>query len=132
MNHSRSRPRRLAAGLAGGLLLLLPLTPLPAAEPDDPAAATYLDNRWLMPHPSPLAGDAFNSYNDGPTEPGAESLGGFYELETLSPTQPLATGESLRHSHSTVHITGPLEKLAAIARLTLRVELDDVRLALDQ
>ena len=39
LNHSRPRPHRLAARLAGGLLLLLPLLPLEAAEPDDPAAA---------------------------------------------------------------------------------------------
>ena len=100
--------------------------------PEQPAEAMYLDNRWLMPHPAPLAGDAFNSYNDGPPEPGAESLGGFYELETLSPTRPLATGESLRHAHSTLHITDPIEQLAKLARLTLGVELDDVRTALGQ
>jgi hypothetical protein len=100
--------------------------------PEKPAEATYLDSRWLMPHPSPLEGDAFNSYNDGPPEPGAESLGGFYELESLSPTRPLATGESLRHAHSTFHIAGPLDKLTELARLTLGVELDDVRAAMDK
>jgi hypothetical protein len=98
--------------------------------PDHPAESMYLDSRWLMPHPAPLSGDAFNSYNDGPPQPGAESLGGFYELETLSPTLPLAVGESLRHVHSTVHITGQIDKLAVLARLTLGVELDDVHTAL--
>jgi septal ring factor EnvC (AmiA/AmiB activator) len=39
LNQGRPRPRRLAARLAGGLLLFLPLVPAVAAEPDDPAAA---------------------------------------------------------------------------------------------
>lgn len=112
---------------AEGVLTLIHFT-----VPENPAESMYLDSRWLMPHPAPLSGDAFNSYNDGPTEPGAESMGGFYELETLSPALPLANGESLRHTHSTVHITGPIDKLAALARLTLGVELDDVRTALGQ
>ena len=38
MNRSRLRTHQLAAGLAGGLLLFLPLIAPVAAEPDDPAA----------------------------------------------------------------------------------------------
>ncbi|MBX7165159.1 MAG: hypothetical protein K1X74_02305 [Pirellulales bacterium] len=72
--------------------------------PADPTKHAYINNLWNLPQVNPYTGDVVNSYNDGPTEPGAESLGGFYELETLSPTRALKQGESLGHVHRTIHV----------------------------
>ncbi len=68
-----------------------------------------------------------NSYNDGPPEPGTAAMGAFYEIESLSPARPLATGESLTHRHRTLHIQADAATLAKLARKTLGVELDAVR-----
>lgn len=92
--------------------------------------AMYIDNRWQLPLADPYHGDAFNSYNDGPAEPGAETLGGFYELETLSPTAELPPGSSLRHTHRTIHVVGDPQALAAIAKAILGVDLDEVKAAM--
>jgi hypothetical protein len=91
-----------------------------------PAAATrYVNSMWET-QKEPYAGDVVNSYNDGPTEPGKASLGGFYELETSSPAAALAPGEALTHVHQTFHFAGPFPALDAIARRVLGVRLDQV------
>ncbi|MET0594867.1 MAG: DUF6786 family protein, partial [Polyangiaceae bacterium] len=72
----------------------------------------------------PYKGDVINSYNDGPTEPGKASLGGFYEIESSSPAAALAPNEKLVHVHQTFHFTGPRDALDAIARKVLGVSLD--------
>lgn len=95
--------------------------------PADAARRMYINNLWQLPLDKPYQGDAFNSYNDGPAAPGAETLGGFYELETLSPTLELATGETLTHTHRTFHLQGDFQPLAAIARSALGVDLNQVR-----
>ena len=41
---------------------------------------------------TPTAATSSTAYNDGPTEPGKPSLGGFYELETSSPAAALGSG----------------------------------------
>lgn len=46
-----------------------------------------------------------NSYNDDPVEDG-EQLGNFYEIESSSPAVELSPGESLKHTHRTIHIQG--------------------------
>ncbi len=106
------------------------LTLVHFTQPDDPSRAIYLNNSWDLPQAEPYRGDVFNSYNDGPTQPGAESLGGFYELETLSPSGELATGQSLTHVHRTFHIRAPLDVLSTITRWVLGVTLDEVQRAL--
>lgn len=98
--------------------------------PNDAASQLYVNNLWDLPQENPYAGDAMNSYNDGPPEPGAESLGGFYELETLSPARPLKRGESLAHQHRTYHVEGGLEALSRVAQAALGVDLDEVRQAM--
>lgn len=103
------------------------LTLVQFTMPDHPHEEFYLNNLWDLPQKSPFTGDVFNSYNDGPTEPGAESLGGFFELETLSPAKPLKTGESLSHSHRTFHFQGSPQALAKLAKAVLGVNLMDVR-----
>ena len=95
--------------------------------PQKPAAALYVNNTWVLPQPNPYEGDAVNSYNDGPPEPGAESLGGFYELESLSPAEALGSGDSLSHKHCTFHIQGTPDALSQLAREILHVDLDEVR-----
>ncbi|MHB1037864.1 MAG: DUF6786 family protein [Pirellulales bacterium] len=95
--------------------------------PADPTADIYLNNAWELPQKEPYKGDVLNSYNDGPPEPGKKSMGGFYELETLSPAALLATGQSLTHRHSTIHVEGDLATLAKLAQAVLGVDLEKVR-----
>ena len=97
--------------------------------PDDAADQMYVNNLWDLPQAEPFFGDALNSYNDGPPEPGAQSLGGFYELETLSPAREMAPGDTLTHSHRTFHIQAELPVLARLAKVILGVKLDDVQVA---
>jgi hypothetical protein len=106
------------------------LTLVSFSLPADAVNRMYANNRWELPQRDPYRGDAFNSYNDGPAEPGAETLGGFYELETLSPTLELATGETLVHVHRTVVVRGDEQALAAAAKAVLGVELDQVKAAM--
>jgi hypothetical protein len=85
-------------------------------------ARRYVNSMWEM-QKDPYAGDVVNSYNDGPTEPGKPSLGGFYEIESSSPAASLAPGASLTHVHRTFHFTGPREALDPIATKVLGVPL---------
>jgi hypothetical protein len=83
----------------------------------------YVNSMWAH-QDAPYGGDVVNSYNDGPTEPGKPSLGGFYELETSSPALPLARqGASYVHVHSTFHFVGDEDALDAIATKVLGVSL---------
>jgi len=91
-----------------------------------PGVTDYVNSLWKL-QDDPYAGDAANSYNDGPPEPGAKPMGPFYELESSSPAAALAPGESLTHIHRTIHLTGPEPALDAVARATLGVSLDDIR-----
>ncbi|MBI1386823.1 MAG: hypothetical protein GC154_00050 [bacterium] len=89
----------------------------------------YVNSMWeLQEHP--YAGDAINSYNDGPPGPGKKPLGPFYELETSSPAAALAPGESFTHVHRTCHLTGPEEALNAIAKAKLGADLQTIQNAL--
>jgi hypothetical protein len=85
----------------------------------------YVNSMWEIQE-EPYRGDVINSYNDGPPEPGAKPLGPFYELETSSPAAALAPGESILHVHRTTHLTGDLEKLAAIVHRLFGVSLDEI------
>jgi hypothetical protein len=85
----------------------------------------YLSNAW-KDSPDPFGGDAVNSYNDGPVVPGAPALGGFYELENLSPTRELLPGEKLEHWSAIIHLQGPLAKLAMVGRRVLGVDITKV------
>ena len=118
---ARAKPVGGSIDFANKILTIVHYT-LPA----DAAQQLYINNAWDLPQTEPYKGDAFNSYNDGAAEPGAESLGGFYELETLSPARPLATGDSLSHTHSTFHFQGELEDLGALTKAILGIDLDDI------
>ena len=101
----------------GAGLLTLVRTALPAAAPNG-----YVNSLWAQ-QPDPYGGDVINSYNDGPTEPGKPSLGGFYEIETSSPAAALAPGESMQHVHATLHVVGPAASLDGLAKKVLGVSL---------
>ncbi len=89
----------------------------------------YVNSLWKL-QDKPFGGDAINSYNDGPSAPGAKPLGPFYELETSSPAAALAPGKSLQHTHSTIHLTGSEPALDAVARAKLGVSLEQIKNAL--
>lgn len=95
-----------------------------------PAGVTdYVNSLWKL-QDNPYGGDAANSYNDGPTTPGGKPLGPFYELESSSPAAALAPGESLTHTHRTIHLRGERAALDAVARAKLGVSLDEITSAL--
>jgi hypothetical protein len=93
--------------------------------PPDAARKPYVNSLWKK-QKRPFAGDAINSYNDGPPPGGGEMLGGFYELETSSPAAELAPGQSLRHVHRTIHLSGPCEALADLAHPLLGTDLKSI------
>ena len=105
----------------GGVLTLVQFN-----RPADAARLPYVNSQWKI-QDQPFAGDVVNSYNDGPEKPGAESLGGFYELETSSPAAVLPPGGSTTHIHRTFHFTGPAAELNDIAVRTLGVGLDEIQ-----
>lgn len=92
-----------------------------------PAGATdYVNSLWKL-QDRPYAGDAANSYNDGPASPGAKPLGPFYELESSSPGAALAPKKSLTHTHRTFHLTGPETALDKVAQATLGISLQQIK-----
>lgn len=95
-----------------------------------PAGVTdYVNSLWKL-QDNPYAGDAANSYNDGPASPGAKPMGPFYELESSSPAAALAPGKSLSHVHRTIHLSGAESALDGVARATLGVSLADIKAGL--
>ena len=84
----------------------------------------YTNNLWEQQE-HPYAGDVINGYNDGPNESGGK-LGGFYELETVSPAYALAPGESRTHVQRTIRIEGERKELDGISREVFGVSLDQV------
>ena len=81
-----------------------------------------MNNNWGR-QKEPYRGDVFNSYNDGPSEPGKPAMGSFYELESLSPAGQLPTGKSISHTHTTFHIEGDPAALARVAKAALGVDV---------
>ena len=74
---------------------------------------------------SPTAGDAANSYNDGPQADGSQ-LGPFYELESSSHAAALRPGQSLSHTHRTIHLQGSEAQLNRISQKLLGVSLAEI------
>jgi len=91
--------------------------------------ASYVNSMWEM-QKEPYRGDVVNSYNDGPSQPGAKPLGPFYELETSSPAAGLKPGASISHIHRTFHLQGPEADLDPIARALLGVTIADIKSSL--
>jgi hypothetical protein len=93
--------------------------------PDGAARLPYVNSLWEI-QDQPYAGDAVNSYNDGPPPGGGKQLGPFYEIETSSPAAELEPGASITHTHRTYHFAGRREQLDDLARTILGVDLDEV------
>lgn len=102
------------------------LTLVHFSVPKDPAKVDYMNNMW-GPQEDSYTGDVANAYNDGPPAPGQKGLGAFYEIESLSPAVEMKTGQSLGHSHRTVHVQADLKTLGELAKEVLGVDLESVR-----
>lgn len=102
------------------------LTIVQYTKPKD--ATDYVNSMWERQE-QPYKGDVVNSYNDGPSQPGAKPLGPFYELETSSPALELKPGGSVSHTHRTFHFVGEPEALNELARKLLGVELSQITAA---
>ncbi len=121
-------PQPRARSVAGSLdLENRVLTLVHFSMPADPTKYAYMNNIWGSQQ-DPYRGDVFNSYNDGPSEPGKPAMGAFYELESLSPAVQLPTGKSLSHTHTTFHIEGDPAALVRVAKAALGVDVktDDI------
>src|SRR5437773_92624 len=81
----------------------------------DETARDYVNSAWKFQN-KPFGGDVVNSYNDGPPEAGKPQLGKFYEMETSSPARELKKGQTLEHTHRTMHFQGDEMALDAIAK----------------
>jgi hypothetical protein len=100
---------------------------LTVVQYNKPAAARdYVNSMWQL-QDQPYRGDVVNSYNDGPSEPGAKPLGPFYELETSSPAAALGPGRSILHTHRTFHFQAPEAQLDPIANAVLGVSIDEIK-----
>jgi hypothetical protein len=118
---ARVKPFAGSYDAANGVLTLVHLT-IPEGATD------YVNSMWEIQE-KPFAGDVVNSYNDGPSAPGAKPLGPFYELESSSPAAALAPGGTLTHVHTTMHFQGPEKALDQIARKVLGVGLEEIEKA---
>jgi hypothetical protein len=103
------------------------LTLVQFSMPENPTQHDYVNSMWEVPQKAPYRGDVANTYNDGPPAPGKKGLGPFYEIESLSPAAPLASGQALVHYHRTVHVQAALPVLAKLAREVLGVDLEAVQ-----
>jgi len=92
-------------------------------------AIDYVNSMWEL-QDEPYKGDVVNSYNDGPSEPGAKPLGPFYELETSSPAAALEPDQTISHIHCTYHLQGSEGELDPIAKATLGVTIAEIKSAL--
>ena len=88
----------------------------------------YVNSFWEI-QKEPYKGDVVNSYNDGPSEPGAKPLGPFYELESSSPAAILKSGESITHIQQTYHFEGEEALLNTIALTVLGVSVKEIKAA---
>ncbi len=84
----------------------------------------YVNAKWEMQE-NPYQGDVVNSYNDGPLSDGSQ-LGPFYEIESSSPAQALAPGESQVYRQITCHFEGEFAKLNELAKTLLGVNLAEL------
>jgi len=118
---ARVKPFAGSYDAANGVLTIVHLT-VPEGATD------YVNSMWQIQE-KPFAGDVVNSYNDGPSAPGAKPLGPFYELELSSPAAALAPGGTLAHVHTTMHFQGPKKALDQIALKVLGVGLEEIEKA---
>ncbi|MBN1506770.1 MAG: hypothetical protein JW955_07985 [Sedimentisphaerales bacterium] len=89
----------------------------------------YVNSMWQI-QDAPFRGDTVNSYNDGPSAPGAKPMGPFCELETSSPAAALSPGQSILHTHRTFHFKGSEGDLNDISQKMLGVSIAEIKSAL--
>jgi hypothetical protein len=92
---------------------------------DMDSTARYLNQEWKTDRPV-FSGDAVNAYNDGPLADGTQ-MGPFYEIESVSPAAMLKPGESLEHTHSVLHFTGPDTELNKITESVFHISIDQIK-----
>jgi hypothetical protein len=85
-------------------------------------------NSALEIQKDPFSGDVINSYNDGPTEDGAQ-LGPFYELELSSPAAFLKPGEAIIHIQRIYHLEGSEVMLNELSKSLLNVSIAEIKAA---
>ncbi|MHC4571068.1 MAG: DUF6786 family protein [Planctomycetota bacterium] len=119
LSPKRAKPILGSYDAASKLLTLVQYT-----KPE--GATDYINSMWRLQE-APFDGDAVNSYNDGPLEPGKKPLGPFYELESSSPAVALKPDESICHIHRVFHLQGPENELGKIAEAVLQVTLQQVK-----
>ena len=90
----------------------------------DALKTDYVNSMWEH-QAEPFKGDVINSYNDGPLDDGS-IMGPFYEIESSSAASALAPGETLAHTHTTVHFKGSFDELNAVAQSVLGVDLSRI------
>jgi len=115
---SRARPFAGSYSASAKLLTIVEYD-LPSRTGD------YVNSMWET-QKEPFKGDVVNSYNDGPTEPGKASLGGFYEIESSSPAAALKPKAALTHTHRTYHFVGEPAALDPIAKHALGVTIAQI------
>lgn len=93
------------------------------------SGAEYVNSEWKIQE-HPYAGDVANCYNDGPPPTGGRQLGAFYELESSSPAAALKPGETIEHTHRTLHLQGDKTKLDAAAKAVLGLSIAEIENAL--
>ena len=94
------------------------------------APAGYTNNLWVH-QDNPFEGDVINAYNDGPNDSGGK-LGGFFELETISPALPLGKDESYTHTTRIVRLEGERDQLDQMAQTLFGANLTQIESALDE
>ncbi len=99
------------------------LTIVQYSQPSHPS--DYVNSAWKI-QKDPFKGDVANCYNDGPPAPGKPQLGRFYELESSSPAEVLASHATVEHTQRTIHLVGTEQQLDPIARAVLGVGLEEV------
>ena len=97
--------------------------------PAEAAKLPYVSSLWRIQESleKNFAGDAVNSYNDGPQSGHGTVSNPFYEIETSSPAAELAPGQSIRHVHRTFHFKGPFEAVSDLASSVLGVDLREIQ-----
>jgi hypothetical protein len=115
---SRARPFAGSYSASAKLLTVVEIDP-PSKNGD------YVNSMWET-QKEPYKGDVVNSYNDGPTEPGKASLGGFYEIESSSRAAALAPKAKLVHVHRTYHFVGEAAALDPIAKKAFGVTIAQI------
>jgi hypothetical protein len=85
----------------------------------------YVNSKWEI-QKEPYAGDAVNSYNDGPLADGSQ-LGPFYEIESSSAAMELKKGESGVYRQTTCHFQGDLALMNELVKQILGVDLGAVK-----